>query len=212
MLTPEDFSDSADQLIETVGFLARKGLTPATGGNFSMRVGVDDNLVLITQSGKDKARLARKDLMLCDLRGEPTDPDLRPSAETDLHLELYSLDSNIGAILHTHSITSTVLSRNTPDSNLRIQGFEMQKALDGIVTHEMPIDFPVFDNNQDIPALAQEVNEAWHSDRVRYHGLLVRGHGLYGWGRDLDQARRHIEALEFLFACLWQEKLLDPGK
>jgi methylthioribulose-1-phosphate dehydratase len=30
------------------------------------------------------------------------------------------------------------------------------------------------------------------------HGFLLRGHGLYTWGDDLAQARRHVEILEFL--------------
>jgi methylthioribulose-1-phosphate dehydratase len=34
------------------------------------------------------------------------------------------------------------------------------------------------------------------------HAFLVRGHGLYTWGRDLDEARRHVEILEFLFEVL----------
>ena len=30
------------------------------------------------------------------------------------------------------------------------------------------------------------------------HALLLRGHGLYSWGCDLDEAQRHVEVLEFL--------------
>lgn len=210
MLTPKDYPDSADQLIETIHRLARQGWCPATGGNFSTRI--EDDLVMVTQSGRDKTRLTRDDLMMCDLKGEPTDSSLQPSAELALHLEIYSLDSSIRTVLHTHSVTSTVLSRNTPQSDVVFQDFEMQKALSGILTHEFPTHIPIFNNTQDIPALAQEVREAWENDQVRTHGLLVRGHGLYGWGRDMAQAQRHIEALEFLFSCLWQEKLLEARR
>jgi methylthioribulose-1-phosphate dehydratase len=32
-------------------------------------------------------------------------------------------------------------------------------------------------------------------------GYLIAGHGLYAWGRDLAEARRHLEAFEFMLAC-----------
>ena len=49
----------------------------------------------------------------------------------------------------------------------------------------------------DIPALAgrvEKVLEQWPA----IHGFLLRGHGLYTWGDDLSQARRHVEIFEFL--------------
>jgi methylthioribulose-1-phosphate dehydratase len=38
------------------------------------------------------------------------------------------------------------------------------------------------------------------------HGFLIRRHGLYTWGRDLDQARRHVETLEFLFEVIARKR------
>jgi methylthioribulose-1-phosphate dehydratase len=145
--------------------------------------------------------------MLCDLDGRALDELSKPSAETALHTRLYRLDRRIGAVLHTHSVTSTVLSRATT-GDLRLRGFEMQKALAGNQSHEDEIVIAVFDNNQDIAALAERVELRWHDAELSQPGLLVRGHGLYAWGETLDDARRHIECFEFLFACAWQEMLL----
>ena len=36
------------------------------------------------------------------------------------------------------------------------------------------------------------------------HGYLIAGHGLYTWGRTVDDALRHVEAFEFLFECEWK--------
>ena len=113
------------------------------------------------------------------------------------------MDSGIGAILHTHSVNSTVLSRSAED-RLIISGFEMQKALVGNSTHDEEIEILIFEKDQDIEALAVNVEQR----QPAQPGFLVRGHGLYAWGENLDQARRHIEGFEFLFACLWQEMLL----
>ncbi len=194
--------DKAKALVEVCHFFGARDWCPATGGNFSLRI--DNDHCLITQSGKDKSRLGEHDLMLCTLDGKAVDNRLQASAETALHTCLYRMDNRIGAVLHTHSVNATVLSRTSND-RLIVSGYEMQKALGSNLTHDEEIEILIFDNNQDIEALAARVEQR----RPAQPGFLVRGHGLYAWGADLNQARRHIEGFEFLFACLWQEKLLE---
>ena len=201
---PQDYPQLCDELLQTIARLAARNWCPATGGNFSVRI--DDALRLITRSGRDKTCLRAEDLMLCDAHGLALNAGDIPSDETALHACLYQLAPEIGAVLHIHSVTNTVLSRQHQGSSLDIHGFEMQKALRGQNTHADTLHLPIFDNSQDIDALAQRVRERW-SDHAQVPGLLVRGHGLYAWGRDLSEALRHVEGFEFLFECLWQEQL-----
>jgi methylthioribulose-1-phosphate dehydratase len=208
-LSPVSFPGESQALVEVCRFLGERGWAPATGGNFSVRL--DEGHCLITQSGCDKSRLTVDDLMVCDLHGNALDPALRPSAEVGLHARLYRVDSGVGAVLHTHSVVSTVLSRATK-GDLVLQGFEMQKSLTGNRSHEQAITIAIFDNDQDIAALAGRVQQRWPAagaspDTLTQPGFLVRGHGLYAWGKDLSEARRHVEGFEFLFACAWQEIL-----
>ena len=193
--------NKASALVEVCHFLGARGWCPATGGNFSVRL--DDDQCLITQSGKDKSRLSENELMVCTLDGKAVDASLRPSAETALHTCLYRIDHTIGAVLHTHSVNSTVLSR-TAAGKLSVTGFEMQKALSGNQTHDETIEIAIFDNDQNIEMLAAKVKQ----NMPVQPGFLVRGHGLYAWGQDINEARRHVEGFEFLFACLMQEKQL----
>ena len=175
----------------------------ATSGNFSLRI--DARHCLITQSGKDKSVLDPGDLMLCDLDGNALDRALRPSAEAALHTALYRQDARIGAVLHTHSVTSTVLSRALAD-DLVIRGFEMQKGVSGVRSHEDSVTIALFENTQDMDALATAVIGRLGAGTLTAPGFLVRGHGLYAWGADLAEAQRHIEGFEFLLACAWQER------
>ncbi|MHA7878822.1 MAG: methylthioribulose 1-phosphate dehydratase [Saccharospirillum sp.] len=207
MLTPHHFRHPASRLVDAVRFLGAQGWCPATGGNFSTRV--DDGLMLITRSGSDKRHLTEADLMLCENTGTPLDDRLTPSAETAVHARLYQLDTNINAVLHVHSVNNTLLSRHCAHDTLVVEGFEMQKALEGVRSHDTRVEIPVFDNTQDMPALANALNDAWQMEVFRVPGLLVRGHGLYAWGSCIEQARRHVEGFEFLFECLWQEKRLE---
>ncbi|HEX7720041.1 MAG TPA: methylthioribulose 1-phosphate dehydratase [Woeseiaceae bacterium] len=194
----------ADKLCRLGRLFGERQWCLATSGNFSVRV--DAAHCLITRSGTDKACLSHEDLMICNLDGLPADPTLKPSAETPLHTCLYRHDPAIGAVLHTHSVTTTVLSR-VSKSSLELRGFEMQKAFDGVRSHDESLAIAIFDNSQDMPALAATVDRQLKDGTLAVPGFLVRGHGLYAWGKDLAAAQRHVEGLEFLLGCLWQARL-----
>lgn len=191
-------ADRARQIVATTGELAALGWTPATSSNFSMRM--DDRHAAITVSGRDKGRLSAADIMVVDFDGQAVGSDHRPSAETLLHTQLYRRDPSVGCVLHTHSHTQTVASRLFAGTgHVRLAGYELLKAFRGNATHEMAIEVPVLPNSQDMPALAAQVEHLL--DRGPLWGYLIDGHGLYAWGRDMAEARRHLDAFEFLLAC-----------
>ena len=185
-------------VIDAGKWIDQQGWCPATGGNFSVRI--DANHAWVTASGKHKGALTPEDLLQVDLKGAVIGSEKRPSAETLLHMALYGLDADIGAVLHTHSVSSTVLSRLVDREVLTLRGYEMQKSLSGNTTHDAEAAIHVFDNTQDMPELAAQLRQYWLQCPLQW-GFLVRGHGLYAWGRDMAEARRHLEGLEFLFAC-----------
>lgn len=172
---------------------------PATSSNYSARI--DNEHIAITVSGRHKGQLGAGDVMVVDLEGRPVQSDCRASAETLLHTVLYQVFPNVGVVLHTHSVNATVLSRLLPaGEHLTFEGYELQKAFDGIQTHESTVTVPVFENTQNIEALALET-QAWFLDHPEQPGYLIRGHGLYTWGKTMADCLRHVEAFEFLFEC-----------
>jgi len=195
---PARLSALAQDLIACIGTLAARGWTPATSSNFSHRL--DDRHVAMTVSGKDKGRLNAADIMVVDLHGQPVASQLRPSAETLLHTQLYARFADVNCVLHTHSLAQTVASRlYAAEGRVHLQGYELLKALHGNTTHDTAIDLPVFANTQEMPELAAKVEAAL--DHGPLWGYLIDGHGLYAWGRTLEEARRHLEAFEFLLQC-----------
>jgi methylthioribulose-1-phosphate dehydratase len=195
----------AGEIITNVRELAAAGWTPATSSNFSRRL--DGRHAAITVSGRDKGRLTEDDIMVVDFDGRAVGTDHRPSAETLLHTQLYRRFPDIGCVLHTHSHTQTVASRLFAGAgHVRLEGYELLKAFHGNTTHEAAVDVPVFPNTQDMPTLAAQV-DALLDERPMW-GYLIDGHGLYAWGRDMAEARRHLEAFEFLFDCELQLRML----
>jgi methylthioribulose-1-phosphate dehydratase len=188
----------AGEIITNVRELAEAGWTPATSSNFSMRL--DDRHAAITVSGRDKGKLAEADIMVVDFDGKAVGSDHRPSAETLLHTQLYHRFPDIGCILHTHSHNQTVASRLYAGAgHLRLEGYELLKAFAGNETHETEVLVPVLPNSQDMHTLAAQVDVLLDSRQL--WGYLIDGHGLYAWGRDMAETRRHLEAFEFLIGC-----------
>ncbi|URL56943.1 methylthioribulose 1-phosphate dehydratase [Luteibacter flocculans] len=201
-------ADRADAIAEAARELAAFGWTPATSSNFSMRI--DDQLAAITISGRDKGRLGRDDIMVIDMNGKAVGSEYRPSAETGLHTQVYRRFPDANVVLHTHSRTQSVASRLfAAEGRVRLEGWELQKAIAGHTTHDSTLDIPVFPNTQHMPELEARV-DAWIDAGKPLYAYLINGHGIYTWGHDMAEARRHLEALEFLLGCELDLRRLSP--
>jgi methylthioribulose-1-phosphate dehydratase len=198
-ISPTLFAERADAIATAAGELAAHGWTPATSSNFSMRL--NDDLAAITISGRDKGRLGRDDIMIVDMDGKAVGTSARPSAETELHTQIYRRYPDMNVVLHTHSRTQSVASRLfAKDGVVKLEGWELQKAIAGQTTHDARLDVPVFPNTQHMPELVAQV-DAWLDAGKPLYAYLINGHGIYTWGRDMAETRRHLEALEFLLGC-----------
>lgn len=188
--------DHIQALMDAGRLFHSRGWVPATGGNFSARLSVQQ--MLITASGTHKGELSKDDFIAADLDGKPLNGARKASYETLLHCQLYRHDENIGAVLHTHSIANTVLSRRL--DKIVLKGYELLKILPGIVSHTATVEVPVFENDQDIARLSATVDA--HMKRAsQTPAYLIAGHGLYAWGTSVKEARNRVEALEFMFEC-----------
>ncbi len=193
---------AVDAIVSAGRRMDQRGWVPATAGNISVRL--DAARVAITRSGGHKGFLDAGALMQVDLDGRALTANARPSAETLLHCQLYRLFPETGAVLHGHSVAATVLSM-TEGGPIRLAGYEVLKAF-GQATHEVALDLPVFENDQDIARLAGLVEPVLQAGAPL--GYLIRGHGVYIWGPDMPAAMARLEGLEFLLACELERRKL----
>jgi methylthioribulose-1-phosphate dehydratase len=180
-----------------------RGWVPATAGNISVRL--EAERVAITRSGGHKGFLDAGSVMQVDLAGQPL-TDARPSAETLLHCQIYRLYPQAGAVLHGHSVASTVLSMHR-GGPIRLTEYEVLKVFEGQTTHDVALDLPVFDNDQNIARLAAAAEPALMAGTAL--GYLIRGHGVYVWGPDMPATLARLEGLEFLLACELERRKLE---
>ena len=178
-----------------------RGWALGTSGNFSAVVSRDPFRIAITSTGLDKGSLTPDQLVQVDANGTVTEGSGQASAETALHLVVVRA-REAGAVLHTHSIWSTIISElHAAQGGIWIEGYEMLKGLQGVKSHRHREWLPIVENDQDMARLAGVVDRTL-TQHPNAHGFLLRGHGLYTWGEDLGQAKRHLEILEFLLEVI----------
>jgi methylthioribulose-1-phosphate dehydratase len=86
----------------------------------------------------------------------------------------------------------------------------MLKGLSGVRTHEHREWVPILENSQDLALLSKQAT-ALMSEQPDAHGFLIRRHGLYTWGKDMDEAVRHVEILEFLMETVGRRRMMEPA-
>ncbi|MFD1955683.1 methylthioribulose 1-phosphate dehydratase [Paenibacillus thailandensis] len=210
-ITLEQKQQAFAELREVKELFASRGWFPGTSGNLSVRVGDFDPeqfYFAITASGKDKTVNTPEDYLLVDKQGKACEKtNLRPSAETLIHCEIYRL-TGAGAIFHIHSVFNNVISEYFWNrGSVPVDGVELIKGLN-IWEEEAHIEIPIVSNYADIPRIVPEVTERLQAG---VPGILLRKHGIYAWGANAFEAKRHIESFEFIFEYVYRLELLKKG-
>lgn len=200
-MTPGVMEIAAGLATVAKGFHTR-GWLLGTSGNLSAVVQREPLRIAMSPSGVDKGELKPEQVLTIDENARIVGQDGgKPSDESLLHIRIVK-QRNAGAVLHTHSIWNTILSDVYAGAGgVSIEGYEMLKGLQGIRTHEHAEWLPIVENSQDMAALADTIGETLNVHKAA-HGFLLRRHGLYSWGDNLAQAKRHIEILEFLLETI----------
>ncbi len=208
---PQGFPEQAALLTEVGHACYQRGWALGTSGNFSSVLAEKPLRLAITASGADKGQLKPSQILEVDSKGRTLRGLGRPSDETPLHLTIVRTRA-AGAVLHTHSVWATLLSDLHAERNgFRIENYEMLKGLSGVNSHEHSEWVPIIPNSQDLASVSRAVELLLHQERS-IHGFLLQGHGLYVWGHDLVEARRHLEILEFLLEVVGRKRFEPPGR
>lgn len=178
---------------------AAKGWLPATSGNISVRIPETSDFC-VTRSGADKQKLTVGDVLWLDASGKLREQTAyRPSAETGVHQRLYA-EAGCGAVVHVHTLHNNLMSQlGFQQGYVQLANHELLKAL-GHWDEDAQIEVPIVENFADLVTLGEAVGAARKPD---VPAVLVRNHGIYAWGDSDIAAKRHLEALEFLFEYMF---------
>lgn len=98
-----------EDVVKYCKMLITHGLTKGTGGNISI-LNREQGLFAISPSGIDYFETEPEDVVVMNLAGEVVDGKRKPSSEHELHRIFYTGREDINAVVHTHSVYSTVLA------------------------------------------------------------------------------------------------------
>ena len=205
----ETIPNLAAELASVAKNFHARGWMLGTSGNLSAVIQREPLRLAMSPSGIDKGELTPQQVLIIDENARVVgDHPSKPSDESLLHIRVVK-ERGAGAVLHTHSVWNTMLSDlYASDGGVTIEGYEMLKGLQGVRTHEHREWLPIIENSQDMPALANTIAATLNKHEAA-HGFLLHRHGLYSWGVNLAEAKRHIEILEFLLETVGRTLLIN---
>jgi len=194
--TNHQLNPYAIQLCTLSRWISAKQWAPAGSGNFSIRSG--EHSCLITRAHKDKGELSPHDLVQISWRRGEAEFGNDAADSALLHVALYQQFPAAKVVLHTQPVAANVFSQLIKTDHYLLSGYELQTVITEQPAYSHGCSLAIIDANQPLPLQAAEVLRRAAELKS---GLLVRGHGLYVWGDSLEQAKRQLEAWEFLIAC-----------
>ena len=191
---------SATELLAATGReLYQRGWLRGASGNFSVLLARKPLRLCITAAGNEIGALDETNFLELDDDAEILQGFGRPSDESLLHLTIYRLRPRARCILYSQSVAGLALAeRHYIDGSIDLTGYEALKSIEGIDRFDQTVSIPLIDNSNDQVAHSHVLTNVL-SDNEDASGIFIRRHGLYTWGETVEQARKHVEVLEFLF-------------
>lgn len=186
-----------NELADVKDELAARNWFPGTSGNVSIKVEESPLTFYVSASGKDKTKRTSEDFLLVDGEGKAVEQtSLKASAETGIHCEVYRL-TDAGCCLHVHTVDNNLISElYGNEGEITFQRQELIKAF-GIWDEDGSITVPIVENYADLTKLSKAVADVINPDTK---AVLIRNHGITVWGKNAFEAKKHLEAFEFLFS------------
>ncbi len=190
-------SDLRRQIVDIGRLMYQKGWVAANDGNISARL--DDSRILATPTGVSKGMMREEDLIVCDMQGNRLEGTRDRTSEILMHLTIYEMRPDIGAVVHAHPPVAT--------------GFATAgRGLDQPLLPEVVVNLGC------VPLCAYGLPGTYElSDTLRpyvpdYDALLMANHGAVAYGTDLGRAFFNMETVEHVARITLIAELLGGPK
>lgn len=195
------------QVLEANLLLPKYNLVTLTWGNVS---GIDreSGLVVIKPSGVDYSAMKLEDMVVVDLKtGKVIDGKLRPSSDTDTHLELYRHFKNIGGIVHTHSRWATIFAQ--AGSPIEAYGTTHADYFYGQIPCTRKMSEAEINGKYEHETGKVIVETFASISHEEIPAVLVHSHGPFNWGVNPINAVHNAIVLEEIAFMAWHNKALN---
>lgn len=176
--------------------LVREGLVIQTFGNVS-GVDRDGGKVVIKPSGVAYGEMTPGLMVVVSLEtGKIVEGDLRPSSDTPTHLVLYRAFTEIGGIVHTHTLYATAWAQ--AQREIPALGTTHADYFHGPVPCTRPLTAKEIQTDYEVNTGRVIVERFKKLNPLHAPGVLVASHAPFTWGASVDKALENAIALEYM--------------
>lgn len=190
--------------------LVKHNLVIFTWGNVS-EIDRKNNLIVIKPSGVSYDEMTENDMVVVDFDGNVVEGNLKPSSDTQTHIELYKKYDEIGGIVHTHSTWATGWAQAKLD--IVPLGTTHSDYFYGDIpcTRELTKNEVEYDYEKNTGLVILEELEKRDIQPLSVPGILVANHGPFSWGKDAKNAVHNAVVLEEVAKMNFISKSLNPN-
>ncbi len=180
-------------------------LTFQNFGNLSLRINKD--LFIIKPSGVNLKKTNYKDYPIVSIKKKKYNYKLKPSVDTNFHLEIYKKFKNINSIVHTHSKYATIWAqacksipnKGTTHSDYWLNDIPVTKKL---TKKQIEKDYEKNIGKEIVNVLTKDFT----------NGLLIANHGVITFGKNIEEAILYAERLEYIAEMAFKTDALTRNK
>lgn len=195
--------------------LYKYGIAPFTWGNAS-ECDREKSVFAIKPSGVPYEKLTPGQMVIVDFNGNKVEGELSPSSDTATHAVLYSSFSDIGGVVHTHSINAVAFAQ--AGEGIPALGTTHADFCYGFVpcTRELTKAEVEGAYEKNTGLVIAEYFKNTGTDENAVPAVLVKSHGPFCWGKDAKTAAYNAAVLEIVAemaiktAALCSEKMPIP--
>jgi L-fuculose-phosphate aldolase len=176
------YLDLRQQVVDAGVKMFTLGLTHSTSGNISLRI-PNENKILITPSSVSYLEIKPNDILLVDFNAESLEEGRNPSVETPFHIGIYKKRSDVGSIVHSHSVYALAVAASGKTVPVFLD--EMFSDIGGEINVSQYC----------LPG-SDELAESVISQIGEKNAILLANHGAVCCGKDIAEAFHVAETVE----------------
>lgn len=184
------------RVLEANRELVRQGVVIYSWGNVS-EIDSERQYVVIKPSGIDLHQVSANDMVVVELKtGKVVGGNLKPSTDTATHLELYRNFTEIGAVVHTHSVFAVAFAQ--AGIAIPALGTTHADSFYGAVpcTRDMTQEEVKKDYEENTGKVIVETIKKLGYPVMDIPAINVKNHGPFIWGENVLKAVENAVVLE----------------
>lgn len=173
--------------------ISKEKLALFTWGNVSVRA--DDN-IFIKPSGVPFEELTKAQISKVEISTGKVLSGLKPSVDTNIHMEIYKSDANVRSVIHTHSSNATMFAQARKSIPLIGTTHADYFPCDIPVTKELSFDPDANDMETSMGRAVVECAKRSYPRSAHAKAVLMASHGVMLWSPNPEKIIEYSVVLE----------------